>query len=612
MDFHGLARRQLQALCKINKIPANITNVAMADALSALHTVEGIEGIMQAQTPEKAEARSPEVPRTVTRTSTRARKPPVTVLESGGVVPQSRSRTSRKLVGDDTVEDDKKDLTKTPAVASSRKRAPGAASRKKVEAVSVQKVYSTRRSVRLVEKQLSELCLEDSTKRTQPIKIDNELSSELTESGVKGDNFKMDISDKNAEELLVSDEVNSSEVSAQLVEAVDAACEVNGNEVLVNVVTGDTASEIVEKDIYETCAEDAMGAIGNADAEKGFEIIGHCVFNVSPLEEVAQPAETEDAACENQGVLVSGNGGTYATTSENMEKKISETCAEEALGGLDIADAEKDLEIVGDGEVVETVTAEEIVTSQMDSDIVSDILVQGDVALQFSADLEKEISSDFAIDSVTIGEDIFKTSADHEKLETSPNQMVKTDTEAFKHETETGILSSKEDGTIDDPASLSQLADDTVYQSDECDHDADSMTCQMGSPFHLSDHIEEDLTDDSKPLDGSLISKIGDPEVQHLHQQSAVKEPLATQGLNKENTGNSLMSGECFKTPKTPYEKMSIRRLQKMLKEMNIKTNSDKEKEGNATKETYNKHQDTPRPRHALQPLPELNTSNIQ
>ena len=39
MDFHSLARRELQALCKNNKIPANMTNVAMADALKALQHV---------------------------------------------------------------------------------------------------------------------------------------------------------------------------------------------------------------------------------------------------------------------------------------------------------------------------------------------------------------------------------------------------------------------------------------------------------------------------------------------------------------------------------------------------------------------------------------------
>ncbi|KAK7404299.1 hypothetical protein VNO78_05083 [Psophocarpus tetragonolobus] len=46
MDFHSLSRKQLQALCKKNKIPANITNVAMADALAALPEVEGLDELL--------------------------------------------------------------------------------------------------------------------------------------------------------------------------------------------------------------------------------------------------------------------------------------------------------------------------------------------------------------------------------------------------------------------------------------------------------------------------------------------------------------------------------------------------------------------------------------
>jgi len=39
MDFLALPRRDLQALCKRNGIRANMTNVAMAEALAALPTV---------------------------------------------------------------------------------------------------------------------------------------------------------------------------------------------------------------------------------------------------------------------------------------------------------------------------------------------------------------------------------------------------------------------------------------------------------------------------------------------------------------------------------------------------------------------------------------------
>jgi len=39
LDFHSLGRKDLQNLCKRNKIPANMTNAAMADALHSLDTV---------------------------------------------------------------------------------------------------------------------------------------------------------------------------------------------------------------------------------------------------------------------------------------------------------------------------------------------------------------------------------------------------------------------------------------------------------------------------------------------------------------------------------------------------------------------------------------------
>ncbi|KAA0037292.1 putative beta-tubulin polyglutamylase [Cucumis melo var. makuwa] len=39
IDFHTLSRREIQALGKRNKIPANITNVAMADALAARSSI---------------------------------------------------------------------------------------------------------------------------------------------------------------------------------------------------------------------------------------------------------------------------------------------------------------------------------------------------------------------------------------------------------------------------------------------------------------------------------------------------------------------------------------------------------------------------------------------
>lgn len=36
VDYHALSRKELQALCKLHKIPANKTNLFMADSLAAL------------------------------------------------------------------------------------------------------------------------------------------------------------------------------------------------------------------------------------------------------------------------------------------------------------------------------------------------------------------------------------------------------------------------------------------------------------------------------------------------------------------------------------------------------------------------------------------------
>lgn len=39
MDFNALSRRELQALCKLNGVRANMTNLAMVEALQSLPSV---------------------------------------------------------------------------------------------------------------------------------------------------------------------------------------------------------------------------------------------------------------------------------------------------------------------------------------------------------------------------------------------------------------------------------------------------------------------------------------------------------------------------------------------------------------------------------------------
>ncbi|KAK0592204.1 hypothetical protein LWI29_015141 [Acer saccharum] len=198
MDFHSLTRKELQALCKNNKIPANITNVAMADALTALDIVEGLEEILkQSQLPEKVVPESPSIPRTATRTATR-RKP---IKEEPETQPTTRTRrTTRKAIDQDLdLENKNVNLAQTPAAPASRRRAPAASARSKVEAGSVQQgVYSTRRSVRLLEKTMEELSLKE---RVMPEPVKTEVFDETEERDVSG-NLEKTIDFSSGESLI--------------------------------------------------------------------------------------------------------------------------------------------------------------------------------------------------------------------------------------------------------------------------------------------------------------------------------------------------------------------------------------------------------------------------
>ncbi|XP_057774103.1 uncharacterized protein LOC130993286 [Salvia miltiorrhiza] len=192
MDFHSLPRRELQAFCKKNKIPANMTNAAMADALKALEIVEGIEEFMQLsqsesaqssiELPDGSEVTSPYVPptggrstrrrnvvkddvealtsimtttrRTTRRTAAKAsNESQVDAMETPAVVAQASRRkvqmASACLKMDsqlkECVEEQKKDSLMTPA-------AVGVASRRRRAEETEKKMYSTRRSVRLAVK----------------------------------------------------------------------------------------------------------------------------------------------------------------------------------------------------------------------------------------------------------------------------------------------------------------------------------------------------------------------------------------------------------------------------------------------------------------------------
>ncbi|KAL1565465.1 glutamic acid-rich protein-like isoform X2 [Salvia divinorum] len=194
MDFHSLTRRELQAFCKRNKIPANTTNAAMADALSALEIVEGIEEFMQTSQSETTqssielqdslEVTSPYVPPTggwstrrrnvsdaeavssiMTTARRTTRKTAAKAQVDGMETPAVAAQASRRRVQiapaclemdsklKECMEEEKKDTLMTPA-------ARGVASRRRRAEETEKKVHSTRRSARLAVKSMPMLSRE--------------------------------------------------------------------------------------------------------------------------------------------------------------------------------------------------------------------------------------------------------------------------------------------------------------------------------------------------------------------------------------------------------------------------------------------------------------------
>ncbi|XP_073130865.1 uncharacterized protein [Henckelia pumila] len=142
MEFQSLTRRELQSLCKRNNIPANITNVAMADALKSLKFVEGIEEMSQPnesesaqssiESPAKSEVTSPYVPPTGGRTT---RQRTIAKEEPQTLGPMTRTRGTARKTHAKNKEESRADATETPAVAAqpSRRRVPVTSALRKME-----------------------------------------------------------------------------------------------------------------------------------------------------------------------------------------------------------------------------------------------------------------------------------------------------------------------------------------------------------------------------------------------------------------------------------------------------------------------------------------------
>lgn len=193
--------------------------------------VEGLDEFTNLQSPEKATAGSPEVLHTSCRTSTR--KKPLRIEPESSQQPSTRTpcTTRRRVIGGDDDEENKnanhpetpavpasrkrtsatsarrkmetkvmeivedqqkKNVSKTPAARSCRRMAPSDSARRKVEAqkeeVSVQRVYSTRQSLRLLEKSMGGMSLKEK-ESVGPLKMDG-LFKEIEDVEMKEESGK--------------------------------------------------------------------------------------------------------------------------------------------------------------------------------------------------------------------------------------------------------------------------------------------------------------------------------------------------------------------------------------------------------------------------------------
>ncbi|OVA18463.1 hypothetical protein BVC80_1833g141 [Macleaya cordata] len=289
MDFHGLSRRELQSLCKKNKIPANMTNIAMADALSALPNVEGIEDIGKSL---------PETPITCRKTSTRKpTKPQSDPIENEpeSSLPNTRTRRApRRLVQEEEQENKEpndvtenpslSEIPKTPATRTCRKRATGTSVSRKIGTQTKEKekeipvvphAYSTRRSTRLQqsEQKVSESVQRRGGRRREAVKIDM-LSEEETDNLQKESKSQVidEVQKNEGTNVKVQDDMVYEDVPATVVSAESLTSEITGDsecteEFTVEYSNGDQDVNSEESSATVISAEDSSTNIAHVLGE---------------------------------------------------------------------------------------------------------------------------------------------------------------------------------------------------------------------------------------------------------------------------------------------------------------------------------------------------------
>ncbi|XP_062094408.1 uncharacterized protein LOC133800460 isoform X2 [Humulus lupulus] len=334
MDFHSLNRKELQALCKKNKIPANQTNLAMADALQALPLVEGLEEFLNqpksddAQLDDESVLGSPD-PRTSCRTSTR-RKP--VMVEPKSLQPMTRTQRGTAARGGVAEEPERNDVPiTTPAARSTRRRAPSSSVK---DEISVQTAaYSTRRSVRVLEKTMQNLSIASNRKA----KEDKVFSEEMTEAAEEMDaEIEMEVSEK-TQDLNVSTELMEETNEDSLVETKAVALVKQSDETMdVEDETKDKKEVIdvlLANDSFEAedSHEDSFEANDAPLAEDSFEAQDSPEDNANQDSVEANDVPLAEDSSEAQDSLHKESNANNDLASDSLDAEISEVEPHTAL-----------------------------------------------------------------------------------------------------------------------------------------------------------------------------------------------------------------------------------------------------------------------------------------
>ncbi|KAM1021121.1 hypothetical protein PS2_041973 [Malus domestica] len=309
MDFSTLSRRELQTLCKRNKLPANLTNVAMADSLKNLKLVEGIEELLN-QSPQKTMNGSLSIPRTAARTSAR-RRPIAEEPESLQPLTRNHRGGTRRAVAEEVVDLEMAEVVpKTPAAPSTRSRAPAASARQKTETqketASVQKsVYNTRRSVRLLEKTMANLSL--GYENSMPLKM-NELSSEIN-----NDLEKTDVSVDEGSNMQTVSEANSERVDVSEV-PLENEGQLNGD------AEENSKADVIEVDDFEQKSEPEAEV---SESEAALDDIVVSEVTDAAYDKKPNDEETENSLAAKVSDDVSAEGMDHSIAAEKPEDDIT-------------------------------------------------------------------------------------------------------------------------------------------------------------------------------------------------------------------------------------------------------------------------------------------------